>query len=119
MGRVAAKDYATFWSRLDLAKTGRTTRQMQKASPDALYLCPDNVWPYTAGRELARSLGRADLVLVGPGWLDSWAVATHPFCTICVDHAFTLTLINKDKFWLAVRRAIENSDRSGARIRQG
>lgn len=66
--------------------TGRTTRQMQTAPQGALY-----VWHNVRlgfPRNLARELGRTDLVIVSPLWLSNgqqWFGRVWP--GVVVDHA--------------------------------
>lgn len=69
--------------------TGRTTRQMLDAPREAIFVsCHASVTGYD--RKLARELGREDLRIVEPSWLDhGWYGKV--LTGIVVDHAAHLT----------------------------
>lgn len=64
--------------------TGATTRQMKEAPPDAVYLwCNDRMY---YPQSLARDLGRADLRVVSPYWLEGGCRGWRG--PLVIDHAF-------------------------------
>lgn len=69
--------------------TGRTTRQMQAAPKDAVF-----VWCFHGSlgyaRDLARHLGRADLKIVSPSWLENSQYMGLTFSGIVTDHAMPI-----------------------------
>lgn len=69
--------------------TGRTTQAMLTAPRDAVYVsCCSNATDYD--RQLARKIGREDLRIVEPSWLDhGWYGKV--LTGIVVDHAADLT----------------------------
>jgi hypothetical protein len=48
-------------------QTGRTTKQMLKAPQRAIYVWPNHDLEYP--KQLAKTLNRTDLIIVGPSWL--------------------------------------------------
>ncbi len=68
---------------------GKTTRQLQAAPQDAVYVWPNDHLAYP--KALARHLGRIDLLIVAPGWLCD-AHLCGRICEIVIDHAAYLTL---------------------------
>ena len=73
----------------DLRRTGRTTRQIQAAKIDAVYIAPTRAAvQYT--ENLARFLGRGDLHIVHREWLhsDKWRGIT--MNAVVLDHAIEL-----------------------------
>lgn len=76
-----------------MRNTGETTRQMQEAHRDAVY-----IWvagsPREYARDLARHLGRADLEIVSPEWLDrSRGWRGRILSAVVLDHECRLTSI--------------------------
>jgi hypothetical protein len=85
--------------------SGLTTRAMQCAKRGAVYVWLNDRLEYP--RELARRLGREDLVIVGPSWLTDrrWLGLTFP--EITQDHATTFTDAQWKAYWGARTRVRE------------
>lgn len=64
-------------------------RQMTFAPRGAFYIWPSNILDYAVG--LARSLGRPDLRIVGPSWLDDREWESEGHFGIVMDRACNLT----------------------------
>lgn len=71
----------------DLRGTGRTTRQIQQAADGAVFVWCNHALFYP--RKLAAALGRYDLRIVGPIWLDS---PGHRPPAVVIDHASPLSV---------------------------
>ena len=67
--------------------TGRTSRQILEAPKGATFVwCSENLdYP----KELSKILGRDDLRIVGPSWLDN--IKFMGKCSVTVDHAAELS----------------------------
>jgi len=75
---------------------GKTTRQLEAASSNAIFIwCNENTLYLTL---LARSLGRTDIQVKGPGWLEN--SRGHNSAEIIVDHSTRLT----DRQWNLVQQ---------------
>jgi hypothetical protein len=70
-------------------QSGRTTDQILNAPHGALFVWCNSTRAYP--RDLARTLGRTDLSIVGPQWLNSDQWQGCRFSGIVVDHAAHLT----------------------------
>lgn len=72
-------------------QTGRTTRQIEQAPKDAVYVCP-SVRSISYHRRLAADLGRQDLVIVSAYWFtdQNWRGRRG---SVILDHA-TLSAMN-------------------------
>ncbi len=68
--------------------TGLTTRQMQAAPQGAVYVWCNSVLGYPT--DLAQSLGRHDLKIVRPSWLEPKNVRGLVFTDVIIDHAAVL-----------------------------
>lgn len=70
--------------------TGLTTKQMKRAKTNAVF-----IWPTSSSlwypKKLAAKLGRGDLKIVTPSWLDSESCRARMFSEIIVDHATRLS----------------------------
>lgn len=85
--------------------SGRTTRQMQEAPRNAIFVWCNNHTLYP--QQLARQLGRTDLRIVGPSWLDhGWAGLWQP---VVADHATPGVLTHGQ--WNGYMRILERMDR--------
>ena len=73
-----------------MRELGKTTQQMQSAPRHSIYIWPTRCSMGYA-KHLAQSLGRDDLVLVTPEWLDSQRWRGLTLYGIVVDHAVWLT----------------------------
>jgi hypothetical protein len=65
------------------------TAQLKQAPQGAVFIWVNADVSYP--KQLARQLGRDDLQIVGPGWLDSYRWQGQTFPWIEVDHAAKLT----------------------------
>lgn len=72
----------------DNRQTGRTTRQMQGAPLGAIFVWVSSQLDYP--KEIARKIGREDLVIVSPGEICRHCYGK-PISGIVVDHAARLT----------------------------
>ena len=73
--------------------SGRTTQQMKEAPLGAIYIwLHGEVW---YPKNLAAKIGRADLQIVGPMWLNSMNFQGKRLSGIVIDHATYLS----DKQW--------------------
>lgn len=79
--------------------SGRTTADMQAAPRGSVYIWVNNHPEYP--RDLARKLGREDLVIVGPDWLTDLRWVGREFPAVIKDHATAFTL----KQWAAYSQA--------------
>jgi len=70
-------------------QTGASTRQMQKAPVGAVYIWINHALTYA--RNLAHQIGRDDLKIVSPDWLDSHQYLGRELTGVVVDHATLLT----------------------------
>lgn len=68
--------------------TGRTTAQMKGALRGAVFVWVNHKLSYP--RDLARKIGRDDLEIVSPDWLDRLGFAGRDLTDIVVDHAAEL-----------------------------
>lgn len=68
-------------------RTGKTTRQMQAAPKGSVFVWCNSMLSYP--RRLAKELGRDDLVIVGPGFLDERSRGRRA-SSVIVDHAARL-----------------------------
>jgi hypothetical protein len=69
--------------------TGRTTRQMEAAPRAAVYIWVNSRLDYP--KQLARDIGRDDLIIVSPSWLDSERFRGTALSGVVLDHAALLT----------------------------
>jgi len=84
-------------------QTGRTTRQIQAAPKRSVFVWCNGLIDYP--RSLARRLGREDLEIVTPAWLEGHAWQGRWLSGVVIDHAARLTA-----------RQIENLDGVYARV---
>jgi len=70
-------------------QTGASTQQMQKAPVGAVYIWANRALTYP--KNLARRIGRDDLKIVSPEWLDSSRYQGYELTGVVVDHATLLT----------------------------
>jgi len=68
--------------------TGRTTEQMKNAKIGALFISLDGIGFYL--RELAKKLGREDLIFKSPQVLTFGRLQGHRYPEIVLDHAVNL-----------------------------
>lgn len=80
---------------------GRTSRQMMAATYGAIFVWCNEHTQYA--KALAKSLGRDDIRIVSPGWLESIIWRGH-IVEIVVDHAAQLTPLQSDHFERAQSR---------------
>ena len=86
-----------------LRGTGRTTQQMQDAPKGAIFVWVNQCLGYP--RDLAANLGRDDLVIVPPSYLDTIdKLAGRTITGILLDHATKLTDRQFDSYWWALTR---------------
>lgn len=86
-----------------LRGTGRTTKQMQDAPKGAIYVWVNQHLDYP--RDLARKVGREDLQIVSPMYLDYIdKLAGRTISGILLDHAADLTNRQYDNYRLALTR---------------
>lgn len=71
-------------------RTGATTRQMLAAPYGSVYIWVNSKFSYP--KHLAHDLGRADLRIVGPAWLDSGAYLGIWLQGLVLDHAANLSI---------------------------
>jgi hypothetical protein len=64
--------------------TGRTTRQMQTAPQDAAFVWHDGRLDYP--RDLAKALGRPDLIILSPSDFDAGRQRGKVFTGVVIDH---------------------------------
>lgn len=67
--------------------TGTTSQQMLAAPKNAVYVWPHSDFSYP--KELARKLGRDDLKIVGPGWVNN-NLRGRRDVEVIIDHATEL-----------------------------
>ena len=81
--------------------TGRTTKQMQDAPKGAVFVwCNSNIaWP----RDLARKIGREDIEIVRPSWLEGESFMGRRMSGVILDHA-TGPMLNHRQ-WIGLDRA--------------
>lgn len=96
--------------------SGITTRQMREAPQGAVYLWCNNHLSYP--RELARHLGRTDLRIVGPSWLENGWIGGGTYLRrgFVVDHATGTHLTARQRDYLAEMRSyvrVLNGDTDG------
>jgi len=70
-------------------QTGKTIEQMKVAPQNAVYVWLNGHTLYP--EDVARSMGRGDLKIVSPSWLESDAWRGQKFTAIILDHATNLT----------------------------
>jgi len=85
---------------MEQRQSGRTSRQMLEALPNSVFIWCNGFTDYP--RRLAHDLGRSDLQIVTPGWIEarSWRGVALP--EIIVDHATELTNCQEmllDQIW--------------------
>jgi hypothetical protein len=73
----------------ELRGSGRTTAQMQMAPKGAIYIWCNGHLDYP--KDLARRLGREDLVIVSPYWLTDRRYSGQRLSGVVIDHAATLS----------------------------
>lgn len=81
---------------------GATTRQMQGAAKNALFVWVNSHFSYP--RELAEKLGRDDLRIVSPSFFDNDRWRGQVFTEIVIDHAAYLN----DREFENYKRALHN-----------
>jgi hypothetical protein len=90
--------------------TGRTTRQIETAPKNAVFVwCNDRI---DYAKTLARELGRADLKVVPPSWLQTDAIRGIRR-GIVVDHAAVLTSRQRAEFDIYASRIRIEADSDG------
>ena len=86
--------------------TGATTQQMQDAPKGAVFVWCNNRLEYP--RALARKIGRDDLSIVSPYWLErGWA--GQKFTDLVVDHACSLSAGEQNGLKYAITRLRSNN----------
>lgn len=87
----------------DFRGTGQTTRQMQAAPQRAIFIWPvRHSMPYA--KELAHKLGRDDLQIVTPDWLQDEKWRGLELSGIVIDHATRLSIEQYHKLeWARTR----------------
>ena len=75
-------------------QTGTTTAQIKQAQQGAVFIWVNADIRYP--KQLARQLGRDDLQIVSPSWLDSYRWQGKTFPWIEVDHAAKLTVHQRE-----------------------
>lgn len=92
--------------------TGRTRDQMMKAARGSIFIWRNHYFDYP--RYLAVAIGRDDLRVVAPSWLDNgWQ--GREFSGIVVDHAVELNSAELDNLELALMRVRAPQDGEGNR----
>lgn len=81
---------------------GTTTRQMQEAPQGAVYIWCNGHLEYP--QDLARKLGRQDLVIVSPHWLTDHRWVGRTLTGIRLDHATSLEQRQWDELQIALTR---------------
>ena len=81
--------------------TGRTTKQLASAPQGAVYIWCNSHLHYP--KTLARELGRGDLRIERPSWLDHPTACDTRILGLVVDHAACLT--ERQRHSLAILRA--------------
>lgn len=90
----------------DQRQSGRTSRQLERAPRYAVF-----VWSVLASRDyavkLASSIGRDDIMIVGPDWLISgrWRGDMRP---VVLDHACNTHPTIPAEFWFAWGRYVQH-----------
>lgn len=69
--------------------TGETTRQMEAAAKNAVFVWCNNALSYP--QHVARQIGRQDLKIVGPDWLTSDRWHGLELADVVIDHATVLS----------------------------
>ena len=92
---------------MEFRQTGRTTEQMLSAPPNSVFVWVhgDLLYP----KQIARKLGRLDLKIVGPQWLErGWIGVRIP--GLVIDHAArqNMTQIQLENIPIAYTRVISN-----------
>jgi hypothetical protein len=82
--------------------SGRTTRQMQAAPKNAIYIWYNSQLDYP--KRVAATVGRADLQIVRPGWLSAQRWRGHKLTGVVVDHACELDAMQRDALMGALAR---------------
>lgn len=93
-------------------QTGRTTREMQIAPKNAVYVWCNSRIDYP--RALARAIGREDLVIRPLSWLTMQSVAGHKFSGIALDHA--MPQLSDDSYRALMYARIHSIPESNRRI---
>lgn len=88
---------ARVWHATGGRQSGRTTRAMQEAPKGAVYVWVHSNLDYP--KELARKLGREDLRIVSPAWLEDRVWVGSLFSGIRLDHAATLSSRQWDAYF--------------------
>lgn len=81
--------------------TGITTRQMESAPKNAVYVWCNGVLFYP--KELAKKIGRTDLEIVSPGRFDGYSFHGRMLSGLVLDHAAKLTDRQWENFKYAMR----------------
>jgi hypothetical protein len=78
--------------------TGRTTKQMVSAPACAVFVWCNGMLSYP--NQLAQFLGRKDLEIVGPSWLemDSWRGRDRLAFHLVTDHALHMTIKQYERY---------------------
>ena len=92
-------------------QTGATTQQMQEAPPGAVFVWCNEHLHYP--RALAKQLGRADLEIVGPGWLESDRWYGRTLSGLVTDHALAFSARQWQGVNAALLRVRQNAKVSG------
>lgn len=93
-------------------KAGATTRQMEVAPQGAVFVWCNRHLDYPVA--LAQKLGRGDLEIVGPTWLDGHAWYGLRISGIVVDHAAHLSDSQQYGLSKALTRVTPNAALTGA-----
>ena len=78
--------------------TGRTTKQIKEAPKNAVYVWVSGDAHYP--RRLARELGREDLEIVGPTWIENYRWRGVGSLNVVIDHAAYSFLTNRQNIVL-------------------
>ena len=97
-------------------QTGETTRQMEAAPQGAVFVWCNRHLDYPGA--LAKKLGRSDLEIVGPSWLDGNAWRARRLSGLIVDHAADLIDSQKYGLHMAMAKVTTNAivERPGAAV---
>jgi hypothetical protein len=88
-------------------QTGATTGQMEAAPQGAVFVWCNRHLDYPDA--LAKKLGRSDLEIVGPSWLDGNAWRGRRLSGLIVDHAAYLSDSQKYGLHMAMARVTPNA----------
>jgi len=87
--------------------SGATTRQMQKSPKFSVYVWCNRSLYYPIS--LAKAIGREDLKIVSPSWLDDRRWLGIKLYGLVIDHAAKMTSKQYDSYYLALTRIERNS----------